>query len=303
MVACSAARTSLHLVAALTILFGAGCLPPGLADGGQDLADAATDGGSLDAGPLDAGPLDAGPSDAGLPDAGPIYGQCVASHVGQPLASPADGGYALYACRSDRAWPVLARVTGPRMQNAESDVKDLRKVLTDDQLLAIPGVIGIETTLCCGKLPVPPVCLGLYFQSHTTPSAAILDLVSGRIRDAGFGCIGVNLEMIGIEAPRCSPGDDAGCGPVPMCPALLPGGACCQTLAPYMEGSTRTPLPNAEYNIGSCGNDGDCFRNGAGNHCTSWTTPGFIAASVCAPALSTAHCGCVQNKCTWFTQP
>ena len=97
---------------------------------------------------------------------------------------------------------------------------------------------------------------------------------------------------------RCR-ADDPKCLPIPY------------DAAKYSQSKTRKPIegnPQTEYNgcinRGSCTHDGECRKNGCGNHCTTYQMPSF--AAICPHyrgVMEKAFCGCVKKRCTWFTQP
>lgn len=266
---------------------------------------------------------EAAPVDSGLPDASPVpdaaveliddggerrdagvedlaHATCVSSQLALTVTTRPDAGYTLYRCSEDQRSPLVAQLSGPHETSELSRVRALRQQLTDDELLAIPGIIGISTSTCCG-IAAGPACLSLMLQTHTTPAEEVIDRVTSRLRELEAGCLGVQLELEGLEEPRC---DLDACGPVTYCSAAHVGSPCCPREVTYDPTGPRLPLLNlpAELEQGVCSHDGECFANGVGNHCTSWQVPGFFAPSVCSVGLALAHCGCVDGSCRWFNQ-
>lgn len=241
--------------------------------------------------------------DGGAEDAGgeePFHATCVAAHMAAELPAPPDAPYTLHACVEGRRWPVVAQVAGPIATSGSNRVAALRELLTDDELLAIPGIVGISTMTCCLR-GTGPACLSLVLQSNTSGVDSVLRKVTARLHELHAGCIGVQVELLGIEAPRCE-GD--ACRPLTLCEDPDVGDPCCPERVTYADALSRAPIADlpAELEAGTCDHDGECFRNGAGNHCTSWDTPGFFAQGICYPGLARAHCGCIEGACRWFTQ-
>lgn len=112
-----------------------------------------------------------------------------------------------------------------------------------------------------------------------------------------------------------SPPSEQGTGtpcetPPPRCQASDPNCKPLGSGAKYDETKSRTPLEdnpqtsiNGCLNRGSCTHDGECLNNGCGNHCTSYQIPRFGSICPAYTVLTSAFCGCVKRRCTWFTQP
>ncbi|MCA9688117.1 MAG: hypothetical protein KC636_00805 [Myxococcales bacterium] len=149
----------------------------------------------------------------------------------------------------------------------------------------------------CSKPGVPPFCHSVSLQTHTI-TVQELAAEFERIYDFKDACVVILVTLVGLTAPRCAPGD-AGCGPIRF---ELPANEC----RPHDPSAPRTTVSLTEphyppYEEGACEHDGDCFLNGCGQYCHSWTTPGF--GSTCEGSVSCAFCGCVAGRCRWFTEP
>ncbi len=113
--------------------------------------------------------------------------------------------------------------------------------------------------------------------------------------------LGLVVDIVGRVGPRCI-GDD--CKPVgyhddtPRRDDLTWSG---WFTLPYRAKDGRAPLM-PELARGQCGGDGDCQPAGCGNHCEAWTEAPHGAGCPAYRQLDDAHCGCVANACTWFTQ-
>lgn len=105
--------------------------------------------------------------------------------------------------------------------------------------------------------------------------------------------------------PRCK-STDPHCAPLPYWSADISAEAkrAGQITPPYDPklGREVIDVSTWEFNQGTCSGDGDCLRNGCGNHCTAWQVQPFGANCPAYDGLSDAHCGCVQGKCAWFAQ-
>jgi hypothetical protein len=113
--------------------------------------------------------------------------------------------------------------------------------------------------------------------------------------------LGLSISLMGRPGPRCS-------------------GADCQPLKYHDDSTTRADLvwsgwftlpfhpdePRVtllpELGAGTCNADGDCVRAGCGNHCEAWQEEPHGANCPAYTALDDAYCGCVDNRCSWFTQ-
>jgi hypothetical protein len=52
---------------------------------------------------------------------------------------------------------------------------------------------------------------------------------------------------------------------------------------------------------GECQTDLQCTTNGCGNHCTSTATESFVGTCEYAAHNDFAACGCVDQRCRWFS--
>ena len=97
------------------------------------------------------------------------------------------------------------------------------------------------------------------------------------------------------RAPRCPPNVDIACLPVPYRDGVYdPNGARHVVVS-------ESPQVNA-LSHGACRQDGECLLGGCGSDCEAYTEP--VHANICPayPELFSAFCGCVDQRCTWFTQ-
>lgn len=267
-----------RLFSMVVVLFALGC---GLDRAGDASSDAGVTGG-----------------DAGVVDGGPSAPVCLSALRGAPLPAPDGAAYAYDTCAgSDN---VLVSIPGTG-DASENDVQAVR-LAVEDALLGIDGVVGIQTSRCCG-VAGQPLCVSVMLSRHTSPLEAVADVVAAEAHRASVGCMGLEVEWLGRSTPRCQPTDDD-CAPLPMCPRVTDPD-CCPAVTPYTPGKARVRMPPLfdEFSRGACMQDGDCYQNGAGNHCTSWDSPAFIAPLACIPELREANCGCVDGACAWFTQP
>lgn len=224
----------------------------------------------------------------------PTCGSTAATFVG-------DGGAAAtYAC-GNASGSGFFSVSAPGA--GALTAAQFRAAVTDDVLMHIQGIIGVATMPCCPGSEER--CLSLDVQSSTTPVAELLLKLRALLEQAGGACLLVSINVVGATGPRCDGTSEVGCQPIAMCPAASPSDSCCPHHAPYDGSQPRQVVTAAlgELSRGECMADGDCVLNGIGNHCTSWQTPGFFAPAVCYPSLADAHCGCVEQRCAWFTQP
>jgi hypothetical protein len=53
---------------------------------------------------------------------------------------------------------------------------------------------------------------------------------------------------------------------------------------------------------GACNSDGECLQGGCGNDCEAYTVPPHAGTCQAYTVLYEAFCGCVEQRCTWFTQ-
>lgn len=112
-----------------------------------------------------------------------------------------------------------------------------------------------------------------------------------------YHAIGVGKGSCRADGPRCDNANNMWCLPIPY------------DGTEYALGLDRIPLsldsepPFMEYcpNRGVCRQDGDCYTNGCGNHCTSYDTAN-LNSNCPRFALQGHFCGCVRGRCVWFRQ-
>lgn len=63
---------------------------------------------------------------------------------------------------------------------------------------------------------------------------------------------------------------------------------------------TRFRVPVEKWSSGACRDDGDC--EGGGNTCHAWHERGFAELLLYVEHSQPTFCGCVERRCTWFTQ-
>lgn len=101
--------------------------------------------------------------------------------------------------------------------------------------------------------------------------------------------------------PRCTESDSA-CEP-------LSGGASPNAMSQgYDPKQPRRPSLkalglSAGQEGAACTHDGDCVRGGCGNHCVPWSQPRFTATCEVRAEIWDHYCGCLEQRCQWFTQP
>lgn len=228
-------------------------------------------------------------------------GTCVDTLPLPRLSDGNDAGVIPYECPGNEKRLVFG-LEGTAKPVTFDEVQALR-VKLEAQLFALPGVIGLGTGTCCtARSTELPACIQVLVSSQTTSPEVLAAEVRAATQGSGVGCLGLDVTVVGAPKARCD-AEGPTCQPLPMCDSVST--PCCASLKPYDPNAGRQPVP-AAYDMlsrGSCTSDGQCVIGGAGNHCLSWQTPGFLAPALCYPALSEAHCGCVRDECRWFTQP
>ncbi len=104
---------------------------------------------------------------------------------------------------------------------------------------------------------------------------------------AADGALTVRLSIVEVGGPACK--DGPRCAPKPH--YSTPHGQ-------HDEGAERHVLP--DWKAGACRDDGDC--EGGGNSCHAWYLRGGAELAIYVQRPEPAFCGCVERRCTWFTQ-
>lgn len=170
---------------------------------------------------------------------------------------------------------------------------------------------GVYVTACCPDANVRQkdreLCVSLRLALCAQPLERTAQLLADGLRStpAWQHRVGLSIEYIGLTRPRCEP-SDAGCGPLPYWDPNLSreAKAAGQVTPPYVAHLPRYPVDVSKEGLalGQCKHDGDCIELGCGNHCAAWYLTPFAASCPAFGMLSDAHCGCVAQRCSWFTQ-
>lgn len=97
----------------------------------------------------------------------------------------------------------------------------------------------------------------------------------------------VTLTVHEADGPRCK--DGPRCQPTPHYSTKD---------AVYRPDAERAPLE--KWSAGACRDDGDC--EGPGNTCSAWYRRGSPEVLLFVSCQEPTFCGCVEQRCTWFTQ-
>jgi hypothetical protein len=97
----------------------------------------------------------------------------------------------------------------------------------------------------------------------------------------------VTLTVHEADGPRCKDG-----------PRCVPTPHYSTKDAVYLPTGLRVPVE--KWSAGACRDDGDC--EGGGNTCAAWHRRGFPELLLYVQHDAPTFCGCVEQRCTWFTQ-
>lgn len=98
-----------------------------------------------------------------------------------------------------------------------------------------------------------------------------------------------------VEPARCSRGDRS-CLPVPYSVDV--------DATKYRPNAKRYPLDESASDSpeASCEHDGDCLRASCDDCVSRWQVPAGRTCVLRLSQRSPSYCGCVENRCHWFTQ-
>lgn len=236
------------------------------------------------------GGLDIFPSDT---SSGPIVEElCIPAELhGLALESHPNGWVAFEGCDGDSL--ILETAGAPPLLSA-----DALEPVADQYLVPLFGLPGAQSTglgLCC-DFDESALCLRANINRWDLQLNESLAYVGELFAGLRGGCIGVRLELVGAEGPRCEV-DDPQCLPVPVCDGV-PKSACCDA-PPFDPGAARLPVA-PELSAGFCDGDGECLVHGVS--CQDYMSPQGPVLESCTEAISNAFCGCVSGSCTWYEQ-
>jgi hypothetical protein len=83
--------------------------------------------------------------------------------------------------------------------------------------------------------------------------------------------------------------------------AVLLLAGCGNRIEVYQPGEPGFTAYEQPETAGECTTDLQCTTNGCGNHCTSIDTEPFIGTCEYAAHNDFAACGCVEQRCRWFS--
>jgi hypothetical protein len=118
--------------------------------------------------------------------------------------------------------------------------------------------------------------------------AKLAERVQRTLDKIGLADAELTLDLTFVEArgPACRSG--AECPPTPHYSTKNKG--------PYDPNRPRWPSGGR----GVCENDGDC--DGGGNSCEAWYLAGGAEIAIYVQHSEPTFCGCVRERCSWFTQ-
>lgn len=152
-------------------------------------------------------------------------------------------------------------------------------------LFGFPGAVVTDVGPCCPDSEEQ--CLRILVDAWAFNFYEALAYANELLGGLSDVCIGVQVFAIGDLGPRCESGDPT-CGPV-----------TCGDAPPYVPEAPRIPV-DTEESQGVCAHDGDC-RVDTGR-CIDFNTPEGPKGPVAGCPDAPLHCGCVEERCSWFEQ-
>jgi hypothetical protein len=229
------------------------------------------------------------------------------SHAGRPCPTPRPfAGRQPTHAPDDAATAAAVAAVGARYQvcpggtdyvvdrpGARALTDTERDVLKLGLYKVSPGAesAGIGGVACPPAKPVLGVQLSIR-ENTATPAMIAERVVALAARAGGDPAVRVQVTIVSPPGPRCA-AEDPACGPVPY-------EAACVERTGYDPKGQRT-LVRARPGHGPCAHDGECRIGGCGNECVPASH--FDHAGTCEGYVGweNVYCGCVENKCVWFT--
>ena len=237
------------------------------------------------------GPFDTGEVETGIDPTDPIPELCLPVELHGPALEFHPGGWVAFAGCDPEAVILQTEGAPPLLTS------DVLSPVADTYGMSLFGMPGAQSTgvgRCCPDDDA--LCLVVDVNRWDLQITESLAYATELFASLEGACVGVRLNPVGAEGPRCE-ADDPSCVSEPVC-ADEPIEPCCNAPA-YDPGAARTPIA-PELSAGSCSHDGDCLVNGV--RCADYMSPQLPAVSQCTDEISQAFCGCVANSCTWYDQ-
>ena len=203
----------------------------------------------------------------------------------QTAAAIAATGARYHACAEGSTY-VIER-PGARTLT-EPELLDLRTAL-----FSVPGAQSAGIGGCRCQPDEPTLGVVLWVNENSAAPAAVAEQVAAHVARAGgdpAACVAVTI--LSAPGPRCAAGDPA-CGPVPY-------EAACVERTDYDPKGKRT-LVSARPGRGPCTHDGECVVAGCGNECLPSSEVGGSGTCEGRIGWENVYCGCLEQKCVWFT--
>jgi hypothetical protein len=213
----------------------------------------------------------------------------------QPTRAPNDAAAAAAVEATGARYEICASGTTYRIDRigARALTEAELRTFKDALYFGIPvrGAAGIGGVACPPAKPALGVKIWIH-ENTATPTVIAQRVAELAARAGGDPTVHVEVNINSAPGARCAP-DDPACGPVPY------EAECVEQTDYYSKG--RREIVRARPGRGPCSYDGECRVGGCGNECVPGTMVDRAGTCEGRVGWDNVYCGCVENKCVWFT--